>query len=289
MLMSPAPTTQLQCDVGATPTGGFSVNGQGQLEHAGSTHFVACKAITGEYNIYTNPDKNNVVDCVDITLTTTGATGCGKTKPKTTVVTVTKTVEGCPATTTQAPPPTTTHAPPPTTTQAPPPTTTTAAPTCPTDLSGNYEYPHLIVPIDSSKPNTAEGTSYFGTVSDTVSSIFNFDIPYSDQGKTCSLVFLFPKQSDLQTSSYTFSGDGKIDVSKLKSPATAKTTFNNAPDVAKDFGTFTIAPGNSYQIATFDCPAGKRVGYEISNAGSTNLHYFQDYNPSPIGLYITTC
>lgn len=168
---------------------------------------------------------------------------------------------------------------PPTTTETPtsPPTSTG----CPANLSGNYEYPHLIVPIDSSNPDTAEGTSYSGTISSTVSSIFNFDIPHSDSGKTCSLIFLFPNQSDLETSSFTFSGDGKVDVAELKAPATAETTYNNAPGVMNDFGTVTIAPGNSYLIATFDCPAGERVGFEVSNAGSTDLNFFQDYNPSP--------
>ena len=223
----------------------------------------------------TNTVPTNTVPTNTISSTVTATTCPTRApKPKTTVVTVTQTVEDCGNTQT---------------TVAPPSTTATSSPACPTDLSGNYEYPHLIVPIDSSMPDAAEGTSYFGTVSDTISSIFNFDIPPSDAGKTCSLIFLFPKQSDLETSSYTFSGDGKIDVSKLKSPATAQTTYNNAPDVAQDLGTITIAPGNSYQVATFDCPAGQRVGYEISSAGSTDLHYFQDYNPAPIGLYITTC
>jgi hypothetical protein len=168
------------------------------------------------------------------------------------------------------------------------PTTATAASStapastgCPAALSGNYEYPHLIVPIDSSSPDTAKGTSFNGEVTSTVSSIFNFDIPASDSGKTCSLVFLFPKQANLQTSSYTFSGDGKIDVAELMSPATASTTYKNAPGIQKDFGDFTIAPGNSYSIATFSCPAGQRVAFEVKNAGSTMLTYFQDYNPSP--------
>lgn len=199
------------------------------------------------------------------------------TKTNTVDVTVTHIAETCAPTTHPAPPPT--H---PTTTMQP--TTTKPQPTsssCPTDLSGNYEFPHLMVPIDSSHPNKAAGTSYFGTVSDTVSTIFDFDIPAKDSGKTCSLIFLFPKQSDLQTSSYTFKGDGKIDVAKLKSPATDKTTYDNAPGVAQDYGTTTIAPGSSYLIATFDCPANQRIGFEVSNAGSTDLHYFQDYNPSP--------
>ncbi|KIA75464.1 GPI anchored cell wall protein [Aspergillus ustus] len=160
---------------------------------------------------------------------------------------------------------------------------------CPTDLSGDYEFPHLIVPIDSSSPDDAAGTSYNGTVSSTVSTIFNFDIPASDAGRTCSLVFLFPKLEDLETSSFSFSGDGKVTFGAVSTPATQSTTYNNAPSVSQNLGDFTISPGNSYAISTFECPAGQTVGYEISNAGSTNFDFFEDYNPSPLGLYITKC
>jgi hypothetical protein len=162
-------------------------------------------------------------------------------------------------------------------------------PSCPTDLKGSYQYPHLIVPVDSSKPDTAAGTSYFGTVSSTISSVFNFDIPASDTGKTCSLVFLFPTQDQLSTSSYTFSGNGGIDFSQLTGTASSSTTYNNAPEVAADFGITNVAPGNSYLIVTFPCPGGSAIAFEMKASDNTNLKYFQDYNPSPIGLYITTC
>ncbi|GES62407.1 GPI anchored cell wall protein [Aspergillus terreus] len=176
-----------------------------------------------------------------------------------------------------------------TATSAQPSGTQSSSGSCPTDLSGNYEYPHLIIPVDSSKPDNAPGTSYNGTVTSSISSIFNFDIPSSDAGKTCSLVFLFPNKEDLETSSYSFSGDGKIDFASLESTASASTTYNNAPAVKEDLGEFTVSPGNSYVISTFSCPAGQAVSYEMKNAGSTNLNFFEDYNPSPLGLYITVC
>jgi hypothetical protein len=125
------------------------------------------------------------------------------------------------------------------------------------------------------------GTSFNGTVSSTVSTIFNFDIPASDAGRTCSLVFLFPKQEDLETSAFSFSGDGKVSFGAVSEPATQSTTFNNAPTISQNLGDFTIAPGNSYAISTFECPAGQTVGYEITNAGSTSFEFFEDYNPSP--------
>ncbi|OQD81263.1 hypothetical protein PENANT_c028G00332 [Penicillium antarcticum] len=161
---------------------------------------------------------------------------------------------------------------------------------CPTNLnSGDYQYPHLIIPVDSTKPNDAAGTSYNGTVSSTVSTAFNFDIPESYAGKTCSLVFLFPLKKDLETTDYTFSGDGKIDFAKLSSVVSEKTTSNNMPSVAQDLGDITISPGNGYVVSSFSCPAGTTVAYEMKEAGSTNINWFNDWNPSPLGLFITTC
>ena len=159
--------------------------------------------------------------------------------------------------------------------------TQSSSASCPTDLSGDYEYPHLIIPVNSSTPDTAYGTQYFGTVSSTVSTIFNFDIPSSDSGKTCSLIFLFPTKAELETSDYTFSGDGKVDFSWLESAASQSTTYNNVPSVKQDYGDFTVSPGNSYLISTFSCPAGQTVSYEMKEAGSTYLNFFEDYNPSP--------
>ncbi|KAJ5180837.1 hypothetical protein N7492_004047 [Penicillium capsulatum] len=232
------PTTQFQCDEGATPTSGFSIDSSGMLKHKGSPKFFSCE--TGQNNgknIYTSTNSDQ--------------TGC-------------KSIE-LHADSCAAPPP------------SPPPSKN-----CPTTLSeGNHEFPHLIVPVDSDHPDTAYGTQFNGTVTSTKASIFNFDIPQSDSGKKCSLVFLFPKKEDLETSSYSFSGDGKIDFAMLSKVASSSTTFNNMPSVSHDFGVTTVSPGNSYVISTFDCPAGKAVSYEMKNAGTTDLNFFQDFNPSP--------
>jgi hypothetical protein len=144
-------------------------------------------------------------------------------------------------------------------------------------------------------------------VTSTISTAFNFDIPSSDAGKTCSLVFLFPELQDLETSSFTFSGDGKIDFAQLSSAVTESTTFNNLPSVSQDFGDMTVSPGGASIVATFACPAGQSVAFEMKNSGTTNLNFFEDWNPSPyvhssygsarisanvlssIGLFITTC
>ncbi|KKY25165.1 putative gpi anchored cell wall protein [Phaeomoniella chlamydospora] len=246
------PTTQFQCDQGASPTAGFAIGCDGTLTYNGSSKFYACQTGDNGENIYTTTTDDQT-GCTALTLT---ADSCKS---------------GCPTSTTPSATPSATSK------------------SCPTNLSGNYQYPHLIVPVSSANPDKEYGTSYNGTITpNDISSIFNFDIPSSYSGETCSLIFLFPEQSQLETSSYSYSGDGKVDFSSLSGTATTSTDYANQPSVASDLGTFTVSPGHSYLISTFSCPAGQAVSYKLSSS-STNLNYFQDYNPSPIGLYITSC
>ena len=167
---------------------------------------------------------------------------------------------------------------------------TASASSCPASLSGTYEFPHLIVPINKDQPDAPGGTSYNGTISSSISSIFNFDIPSSNSGKTCSLVFLLPTQNELTTSAFSLSGSGGFDVARLSTPATQSTMYNNVPSVAREIGgPSSVTPGNEYVIASGMCFAGSTISYKVSATGNLNLNYFQDFSPSPIGFYITVC
>lgn len=160
---------------------------------------------------------------------------------------------------------------------------------CPQDLNGNYEYPHLIVPVDSEQPDKAHGTSYNGKIDSHTCTIFNFDIPASMAGKKCSAMFMLPKKEDLETSDYTMSGHGKCTISKLKGPADATTTYKNMPAKEEDVASMEMTPGHTYSVETGDCEAGKTVSYMICGSGDFSMDYFQDYNPSPIGMYVRQC
>jgi hypothetical protein len=154
------------------------------------------------------------------------------------------------------------------------------------DLPRNFEFPHLIVQIDSTTPSSASGTSYFGKVSQSVSTIFNFDIPSSYTGKQCSLWFLLPTQAELRTSSFALSGTGTINLTHLSAVASQDTTYNNAPAADSNLGHASLVPGKAYQVAQFACPADTATSIEMSAVGDTQLNFFQDSNPCPIGLYI---
>lgn len=245
---------QIQCDEGAAAQSGFTIGCDGKLAYKDTSSFTACPTEQdGGYNIYTKAPEGQA-GCVSVTL------GAGDAP--------------CKADCSPPPPPPSPKPAPP----APPPPKS-----CPNTLTGEWEYPHLIVPVDSANPDKEYGTQYNGTISPTVSSIFDFDIPATAQDKTCSLVFLFPDHKDLQTSNYYFSGSGALNFQPLAAPATEGTTYNTQPDSdgAGGYG-LKVSPGNSYAVTSFTpCPAGRRVAVKMSTSSDTCLSWFQDYNPSP--------
>lgn len=157
---------------------------------------------------------------------------------------------------------------------------------CPAELEGEWQFPHLIIPISKESPEEAAGTSYDGKVNSMTSSIFNFDVPESYKGMQCKVMFDFPMQSQLVTSSYTLSGSGMVEFSEMSMAATESTTWDNAPSVMKKLGMKTLAPGNAYTVWEGECPAGEACAFMMSTMSTTELWWFQDYNQCPIGLYM---
>ncbi|KAK8054839.1 hypothetical protein PG993_000066 [Apiospora rasikravindrae] len=153
--------------------------------------------------------------------------------------------------------------------------------------AGELTTPNLIIPVDSAQPSKAPGTSFNGQISSTVSSVFNFDIPQALQGKTCTVKFLFPEKSTLETSDFSFSGSGALDFAKLSKGVDKSASFASLPAVGTALGSQTVKPGNAYTVGSFPCPAGDAVAIKMSGSG-TSLTFFEDYNPCPIGLFITT-
>ncbi|EOD49069.1 putative gpi anchored cell wall protein [Neofusicoccum parvum UCRNP2] len=155
---------------------------------------------------------------------------------------------------------------------------------CPGELTGSWQFPHLIVPVNKNKPDYAPGTSLFGTCSKTTVTYFNFDIPAHYQGKQCTLQFMFPQKSQLETSNFNIQGSGTVGGSWTK-PVNDSTNYNNRPEITKN-KIFHFQPGNNYVLDKVDCEVGVMT-YALGGSADTYLHWFQDFNPCPIGLYIT--
>lgn len=350
------PTTQFQCDEGASPTTGFSIGNGGDVTYNGSTQFYACPAADGEYNIYTKPVEGQD-KCVEITLSTDGKCASGSTPAASTPVastpvpvastpgdvtsTLTQYTTECsttgstpapsaPVPVSSAPPAETTPAgptpsntqpapesppassiqsvtvpassastpvasqPQPSTPAATPPTTpsSSGSSACPTNLDGDYQYPHLIVPVNSTAPSDSYGTQYNGEISESVCSLFNFDIPADWSAGTCSVLFLLPQKEELETSNYTLSGSGGEAVFKeLSAPADETTTWDSVPEAKGELGSWALEAGKRFVVQSVECSAiaDQTLGYEVCAQGGLELEWFQDWNPSPIGLFVRKC
>lgn len=133
---------------------------------------------------------------------------------------------------------------------------------CPGYLTTDqFEFPHYITQVSAKNPDKSYGVSYNGQFTpNDIGTIFSFDVPASRADANCTLEFLFPKQEQLKTSSYTYSGGGSF-FFKGYNPGScpdAKTTYNNQPKPGPfpDFPPIHMEPGFAYTIDVGPCFVG---------------------------------
>ncbi|KAK7983642.1 hypothetical protein PG989_011044 [Apiospora arundinis] len=165
---------------------------------------------------------------------------------------------------------------------------------CPAYLeAGLYEFPHYITQISSSQPDRIFGPSLTGRFTpNDVSSIFAFDIPADRADANCSLVFLFPRQEQLKSSHFAYSGPGTF-IFTGYDPGYCPdrtTTFNKQPPstMFPPFAPLHMEPGYAYTIDVGPCTfsAGKCVS-GVTSTPDTFFEFFQNSDECPIGVYTT--
>lgn len=130
---------------------------------------------------------------------------------------------------------------------------------CPAYLTdGEYEFPHYITQISASQPDKSFGQQFDGVFTpNDISSIFSFDIPESRTEWNCTLEFLFPLQSQLQTSSYTYTGGGSFMFTGYLAGSCPgpQTTYNNQPTagIYPAFPAVHMEPGYAYTLDIGPC------------------------------------
>jgi len=159
-------------------------------------------------------------------------------------------------------------------------------PNVPLDLSGLFQAPQLMVPLDRSNPTTALGTHIIAQLSSTFSTLYTFDIPPEYADKTCNLIFHVPPASQEWWQPFRMTTPGGMLVSRLEAPATALTNGVNV-GASKPVGAVNLlAPGEAHLVSSAPCEAGARVGYRVDALGALELEYFQMSVP-PSGLFVT--
>lgn len=113
--------------------------------------------------------------------------------------------------------------------------------------------------------------SYNVTVGPSTSTTVKFGIPAEYAGKTCTTVFALPAHGTMETSDYSLSGPGSLTVD----------------GGAHGGSTFTPTENSKKTIETGPCPAGQTVTFVLSSKDGLSMNLFEDYNPCPVGIYVT--
>lgn len=156
----------------------------------------------------------------------------------------------------------------------------------PVAVTGEFEAPRLIIPVDRANPSKMSGTGYNAQLSPAISSILQYEIKPSAAGKTCSLVFYMPPVFQYpEMSPAKLRSPGGINISRVSSPI-------NGDVRAMDIGTASavgtipaLEPGHLYNIASGPCEAGQRINYQFDSIGGLDITWFQLTSP-PIGPFL---
>ena len=282
-----APALVLQCDAGQPPDHGFTIGCDGVLAYHGQTGFYECE--TGEDDETDLSLGPSGAQCRTVTLVSDGCRppvcSCSSSPPATPAVPSPSYQPGCAAAVSTARP---------LPSVLPPP-----ARDCPVLETGTlYDPPRLLVPVDHANPAKAYGPSAYGQVSPNVSTVFNFDIPWSWAGQSCKAIFSLPTFAQLGDGGgdLYFDGTGAVAFARVSLPAAPETTFQdvfgNTPGVKRvDLGAAYLVPGTTYVIESFACLAGQTITYLATDpeGQDTSLVYAQGTPPVLLGLFIATC
>jgi glucan endo-1,3-beta-D-glucosidase len=146
--------------------------------------------------------------------------------------------------------------------------------------------PQLIVPVDKSQPTSVIGKQFIGRLDPVHSTLFNFNVPADYAGKACRLTFFVPSPSSEWWQPIQMKTAGGIAVSELDQLATETTSFSTVGTSRPVGSVGLLAKGEGNLVASFPCPAGKMVGYQVDSIGGLDLQFFEMITPA-LGLFMT--
>jgi hypothetical protein len=154
--------------------------------------------------------------------------------------------------------------------------------------------PTLMVPVSSQFPDIPFGPTLTPLITpNDFCTIFNLEIPPSAVGKTCTLEFLFPSQTqDLAPYLYTGPGHFTFTGYAFGSGATLETTYANQPPPGPSPPSppAVLSPGHAYIINVGGCAIQTGMdSLEVSGmlcSSDTTFSYLQSEQGCPIGFYV---
>jgi hypothetical protein len=156
-----------------------------------------------------------------------------------------------------------------------------------TSLHEPFEFPHQLIPIDKADPTKVIGDGYTVELSPSISTVFVYDVRPEFAGRTCTLALHMP-QMDFefpQTAPVKVRVGGGVSVSRLAAAPESDVNAQNVGDGSLVGTVPMVLPAHQYNIASFPCEAGQRVGYQVDSIGGLDMDWFQMTYPA-LGLFM---
>lgn len=146
------------------------------------------------------------------------------------------------------------------------------------------EFPHLLIPLISSTPDTAYGTRADATISysrrsgATQYTEISFDVP-SNEAAICRLNFKI-NTNPVKNAPRQLSGEAPyaINISRIEPRINAYAdTWNSRPGVTEHYATYTLHHNGTVREVYskwFDCPKGQIAQFLLHPASQRDLRYY---------------
>jgi glucan endo-1,3-beta-D-glucosidase len=117
--------------------------------------------------------------------------------------------------------------------------------------------------------------------------VFVYDVRPEFAGRTCTLALYMP-QLDFEIPQMAPVGvraRGGISVSRLVDAPGSDLNAQNVGNGSLVGIVPTVLPASQYNIASFPCEAGQRVGYQVDSISGLDMNWFQMTYPA-LGLFM---
>jgi hypothetical protein len=152
------------------------------------------------------------------------------------------------------------------------------------------DFPHLIIPLNSNKPDTALGTQHSGQVSNQVHTEISFDVRADIPAAICRINFHL-NLNPTKNAPWTLYGNPPYEVKVTRLRPTInkdKDTWNSRPATTGYVATIRLQSDGSVQVQDgwFDCPKGNVAQFLLTpaNGNGMGLTWFElDYSAAEGG------
>lgn len=140
--------------------------------------------------------------------------------------------------------------------------------------------------MDKADPLKVLENGYTVQLSPTMSTLFVYHVRPEFAGRTCMMAMYMPPASPMpELAPVKVITPGGFSVSRLANQVLGNVTAQHVGSSSLVGAVGILEPARRYNIASFPCEAGQRVGYQVDSIGGLAMNWFQMTYPA-LGMFM---